>query len=45
MTSDKSLDEAAETIRRDIVALLSRNPYCPIANLLGRALMDLYEDL
>jgi hypothetical protein len=34
-------EEAAECMRRDIVALLSRNPHCPLAQLLGRALMDL----
>lgn len=35
--------EAIETMRADIVALLARDPHCPVANLLGRALMDLYE--
>lgn len=34
-------EEAEEIMRADIVALLSRNPHCPIANLLGRALTDL----
>lgn len=39
------LEEAVEMIRSDIVALLSRDPHCPIAQLLGQALMDLYEEL
>ncbi len=39
---DLTREEAIETMRADIVALLSRNPHCPIANLLGQALMDLY---
>jgi len=37
-------DEAIAIMRRDIVALLSRNPHCPIANLIGQALMDLYTE-
>jgi hypothetical protein len=40
-----TIEEAAEIMRHDIVVLLSRNPHCPIANLLGQALMDLYEQL
>jgi hypothetical protein len=39
-----SREEAEETMRQDIVALLSRNPHCPIANLLGQALIDLQSD-
>jgi uncharacterized protein YbcI len=37
-------EEAIEMLRHDIVALLSKDPHCPIANLLGQALMDLYTD-
>lgn len=37
--------EAEEIMRRDILALLSRNPHCPVANLLGQALMDLHQGL
>ncbi len=44
MTSDMLRDEAIAIMRRDIVALLSRNPHCPIANLIGQALMDLYTE-
>lgn len=45
MIVDLNREEAAELMRHDIVVLLSRDPHCPIANLLGQALMDLYEDL
>lgn len=34
-------DEAIELMRAGIVALLSRDPHCLLANLLGQALMDL----
>jgi hypothetical protein len=44
VTSDMLRDEAIAIMRRDIVALLSRNPHCPIANLIGQALMDLYTE-
>lgn len=44
MTSDMTFEEKVECYRRDIVALLSIAPHCPIANKLGWALMDLYED-
>lgn len=37
--------EAVEILRHDIVVLLSRDPHCPVANLLGKALMELYEQL
>lgn len=37
--------EAEEIYRNDIVALLSKNPHCPFANLLGQRLMDLYEEI
>lgn len=37
-------EEAIEMLRHDIVVLLSKDPHCPIANLLGQALMDLYTD-
>lgn len=36
--------EEAETLRQDIAALLSRDPHCPIAQILGRRLMDLLEE-
>lgn len=42
MASEIKREEAIELRRADIVRLLSRNPHCPIANLLGQALMDLY---
>lgn len=44
MASDLTCEEAIEIMRRDIVVLLSRNPHCPIANLIGRALMDFYSE-
>lgn len=37
--------EAIQMIREDMVALLRRDPHCPIANLLGQRLMDLYEQI
>lgn len=37
--------EEAAILRRDMVALLRRDPHCPIANLLGQRLMDLYEQI
>lgn len=43
MVADIDPKEEAETLRRDIVVLLSQNPHCWIANLLGQRLMDLYE--
>lgn len=45
MTSEVSVEEEIETLRNDIVALLSNNPLCPFANLLGQRLMDLYEEI
>jgi hypothetical protein len=44
VTSELTLEEQEEIMRRDIVALLSRNPHCPLANLLGQALADLHND-
>ena len=44
MVSELTVAEAAQIMRQDIVALLSRNPHCYIANLLGQALQQLYED-
>lgn len=38
-------EEAEEIMRADIVALLSRNPHCPLAQLLGQALMDIMFDV
>lgn len=43
MASELTLEEQIEAYRNDIVALLSRDPHCPIAQLLGQALMDLLE--
>lgn len=37
--------EAVQIIRGDMVALLRRDPDCPIANLLGQRLIDLYEEI
>lgn len=35
-------DEAAvELMRQDIVLLLSKNPHCPIANLIGQWLSEI----
>lgn len=31
-------------LRHDIVVLLSKDPHCQIANLLGQALMVLYTE-
>lgn len=36
-----SYEEERELLRDSIVTLLSRDPHCPIANLLGQRLMDL----
>jgi hypothetical protein len=44
MASELTLEEQVEQYRQDIVALLSHNPHCPIAQLLGQALMDLVEE-
>lgn len=44
MQSELTRDEAAELMRQDIVTLLTMDPHCPIANLLGQALMDLDND-
>lgn len=38
------IEEQIEMMRNGIVALLSRDPHCPVAQLLGQALMALYED-
>jgi hypothetical protein len=38
-----TFEEQVEAYRSDIVALLSLDPHCPVAQLLGQALMDLYE--
>jgi hypothetical protein len=45
MASELTVTEAIEIMRQDIVVLLSRDPHCPIANLLGKALLDLYQEL
>lgn len=45
MRDDITVEEEVEALRQDIVALLSRDPHCPIANLLGRRLMDLALEL
>lgn len=44
MSQTISREEELKNLRQDIVALLSRDPHCQIANLLGQALMDLYND-
>jgi hypothetical protein len=43
--SELTREDKVERYRSDIVALLQIDPHCPIANLLGRALMDLYEEI
>ncbi len=43
--SELTREEREERYRSDIVALLSRNPHCPLAQLLGQRLMDLYEEI
>lgn len=43
MAAELSFEEQEQMLRDGIVALLSRDPHCPIAQLLGQALMDLYE--
>lgn len=45
MQSELTIEEAIEILRNDIVALLSRNPHCPFAQVLGQQLMDHYEEL
>lgn len=45
MISEVSAEEETEALRSDIMALLSKNPRCPFANLLGQRLMDLYEEI
>lgn len=44
MAVEIPLHEQEQMLRDSIVALLSRDPRCPIAQLLGQALMDLYEE-
>jgi hypothetical protein len=44
MVSDLTPEEEAQIMRHDIVALLSRDPHCWLANLIGKALMDLNND-
>lgn len=39
------VEEQIHIIRSSLVALLSRDPHCPFAQVLGQTLMDLYEDL
>lgn len=41
---DIPVEEQIELLKSGIVALLSRDPHCPMAQLLGQALMDLYEE-
>ncbi len=45
MISEVSAEEEIEALRGDIVTLLSKNPHCPLAQLLGQRLMDLYEEI
>jgi hypothetical protein len=44
MASELTLEGQIAAYRQDIVALLSKDPHCPLAQLLGQALMDLYEE-
>lgn len=44
MDENLTRDEAIEIMRHDIAVLLSHNPHCPVANLIGHALMDLYTE-
>jgi len=39
------LEEEAEMLRDAIVALLSRDPNCPFAQILGQRLMDVQIEL
>lgn len=34
-------DEAWDMMRADMVVLLSQDPHCPLANLIGQALADI----
>lgn len=34
-------DDAVEMMREDIILLLSRDPHCEIANLIGQALSEI----
>ncbi len=45
MLDERSIEERIEIMRHDIVALLRADPHCPLANMLGRELMDLYLEL
>lgn len=44
VASELTLEEQIDAYRQDIVSLLSKDPYCSIAQLLGQALMDLYSE-
>lgn len=44
MVDEIDPEEEARTLRRDILVLLRRDPHCPIAQILGRRLMDLLEE-
>lgn len=44
LVSSMTDEEAEEIMRRDIVTLLSMDPHCPVAQLLGQAMTDLYQD-
>lgn len=44
MASELTLEEQIAAYRQDIVARLRKDPHCPIAQLLGQALMDLIAE-
>jgi len=45
VAADITIEEEEEALRRDIVALLSRDPHHPYAQILGQRLMDLQIEL
>ena len=45
MHADITIEEEMETLRCDIVALLSKDPHHPYAQILGQRLMDLQIEL
>ncbi len=44
MVAEIDPEEEAQTLRQDILVLLSQDPHCQIAQILGRRLMDLLEE-
>lgn len=43
MAVEIPIEEQEQMLRDSIVTLLSRDPLCPVAQLLGQAMMDLYK--